>query len=71
MGGWLPGRDAREWFPVRLSKTGGFAALPYVPGSGAIAHCKINRDKISKCKSAFCFYTSQLNNGTSGAILSP
>lgn len=63
-------RDAREQFPVRLNKTGGFAALLYVPGSGATACCKTNRDKILKCKSVFCFYTSQLNNGTSGAIFS-
>lgn len=63
-------RDAREWFPVSLSKTGGFAALPYVPGSGAIACCKTNRDNILKCKSVFCFYSSPLNKGTSGAILS-
>lgn len=63
-------RDAGEWFPVRLSKTGGFAALPYMPGSGASAHCETDRDRILECKSVFCFHTSQLNNGTSGAILS-
>lgn len=56
-------RDAREWFPVRLSKTGGFAALPYMPRFGAIARCKTNRDKISECKSVFCFYALQLNMG--------
>lgn len=70
MGAWLPVRDAREWFPVRLIKTGGFAEFPYMPGSSAVAHRETNRDKISKCKSVFCFYASQLNNGTSGVILS-
>lgn len=54
---------------VRVSETGGFTALTYVPGSGTIAHPATDGDTISKCKSVFCFHTSQLNNGTSGVIL--
>lgn len=54
---------------VRLSETGRFTALTDVPESGTIARPESNGKKISKCKSVFCFYTSQMNNGTSGVIL--
>lgn len=55
---------------VRLSETGGFTALTYVlPGSSTVAHPEINGGKNSKCKSVFCFYTSQMNNGALGVIL--
>lgn len=54
---------------VRLSETGGFTALTDVPEFGTIANPESNGKKISKCKSLFCFYTSQMYNGTSGVIL--
>lgn len=63
------GEGCEGMVSVRWSETGGFTALTYVPGSGTIAHPETNGDKISKCKSVFCFYASQLNNGTSGVIL--
>lgn len=67
---WEAGEGHEGMVSVRPGENwGGFTALTSVPGSGTTAHPQSNGDKILKCKSAFCFCTSPLNNGTSGIIL--